>query len=301
VGSFLTGYLRSQGWEVRASVLSRNAGDDNAFECDISDDAQVNALVRWAGPITHVFHLAAVTFIPHSQANPAQTMQVNLNGTIRLADAVRRHTPGARFLYVGSAAAYGVPLATPIPETHPLQPNEPYAISKAAADAYCGFLHQNYGMDVIRLRPFNHAGPGQPAAFVLSNFARQIARMELNRESPVLHAGNLDVARDFLHVRDVVDAYERIATKGIAGEAYNVCSGQAWSLQTALEYLREVAKVEFDIAIDVDRVRKVDIPEVRGAREKISKCAGWEPRVSFDTLMGELLEYWREREAAESS
>ena len=300
VGNILVAYLRSKGWKVRAGVLSQNDSAPDTFGCDISDAAQVDALVQWAGPLTHVFHLAAVTFIPLSQSEPSQTMDINVNGTIRLAEAVRRHTPGARFLYVGSAAIYGVPQEIPIVETHPQQPNEPYAISKAAADAYCGFLHRNYDMDVVRLRPFNHSGPGQPSQFVLSNFARQIARMELHRESPVLHVGNLDVARDFLHVQDVVEAYEMAAESGTPGEAYNVCSGKAWPLRKALDCLSDLAKVKFDIEVDRDRVRRVDIPEVRGSRDKISECTGWAPQISFETLMEELLHYWLEREAAET-
>lgn len=301
VGSVLADHLRSRGWEVRASGFSRTPLGQETFACDITDEAQIAALLHWAGPVTHVFHLAAITFIPLSQSAPVQTMDVNLNGTIRLADAVRSHSPGARFLYVGSAAVYGVPQEIPITETHPLQPNEPYAISKAAADAYCGFLHQNYNADVIRLRPFNHAGPGQSSEFVLSNFARQIARMELQQEPPVLHVGNLDVARDFLHVRDVVEAYELIAASGAAGEAYNVCSGNAWRIRDALECLRELATVKFEIETDHARMRRVEIPEVRGARAKITTATGWEPRVPFEALMRELIEHWREREAARTT
>jgi GDP-4-dehydro-6-deoxy-D-mannose reductase len=300
VGNVLIDHLRTMGWKVRGSVFSESALAPDTYACDISDAAQVDELVQWAGPVTHVFHLAAVTFIPLSQSDPSQTMDINLNGTIRLAEAIRRHVPGARFLYVGSAAVYGIPREIPIVETHPLQPNEPYAISKAAADAYGEFLYRNYGMDVVRLRPFNHSGPGQTPQFVLASFARQIARIERQLEPPVLHVGNLDVARDFLHVQDVVEVYETIAEKGVAGEAYNVCSGEAWPIRKALDCMRELAKVSFDIEVDSNRMRRVEIPEVRGARTKISACTGWAPRISFETLMRELLEYWREQEAAQT-
>ncbi len=263
------------------------------FGCDISDDAQVDALVRWAGPVTHVFHLAAVTFIPSSQAYPARTMDINLNGTIRLAETVRKRTPDARFLYIGSAAVYGIPRAIPIDEGHPLQPNEPYAISKAAADAYCEYLFRNYGMDAIRLRPFNHSGPGQSPQFVLSNFARQFARIEKGLAEPVLRVGNLDVARDFLHVNDVVRAYEAIALHGQAGEAYNVCSGDSWTIGSALESLQKLVKFDVQIEVDPERLRRVDIPEVRGSREKLSTATGWEPKATFETMLKDLLDYWR--------
>ncbi len=301
VGDFLVSYLKSRGWQVRGSVLPPMAPSDAVFPCDITDAAQVDALVQWAGPVSHVFHLAAVTFIPLSQSDPTHTMDINLNGTIRLTEAVRRYAPDARFLYVGSAAVYGIPRELPITEEHPLQPNEPYAISKAAADTYCEYLYRNYAMDTIRLRPFNHSGPSQSPQFVLSNFARQIARFEAGLEAPVLRVGNLDAARDFLHVRDVVEAYEQVALKGEAGQVYNVCSGRAWTVREALDHLRDRAKTSFTVDVEKDRVRRVDIPEVRGSRERISTGVGWQPHRAFDEMLGELLEYWREQEAPASS
>lgn len=293
VGRILAAHLESEGWDVRATVVPGAGDSQSAFECDIADDEQVDALIRWAGPVTHVFHLAAVTFIPASQAHPSRTMDINLNGTIRLAEAVRKHTPGARFLYVGSAAVYGVPRTIPIREDHPLQPNEPYAISKAAADAYCDYLFRNYGMDVIRLRPFNHSGPGQSPQFVLSNFARQIAQIDSGSADPLLRVGNLDVARDFLHVDDVVRAYSSIAARGESGEVYNVCSGESWTIGAAMETFQSLSHREFTVEVDPERLRRVDIPDVRGSREKLTAQTGWEPKASFESLLQDLLDYWR--------
>ncbi len=297
VGRVLAEHLTERGWDARGCVLPPAPEAGDVFGCDVSDPAQVDALMEWAGPVTHVFHLAAITFLPVSQSDPAHTMDVNLGGTIRLIHAVRSHAPKARILHVGSAAAYGVPRSLPITEEHPLQPNEPYAISKAAADAYCDYACRNDGVEILRVRPFNHTGGGQSDQFVLPSFARQIARIRAGLEEPVIRVGNLDVARDFLHVRDVVKAYELLARLGKAGHAYNVCSGASQSVHHALERLQELAETRVRIEVDPERVRRVEIPEVRGSHDKITLHTGWEPSIRFEAVLRELLDYWCERES----
>jgi GDP-4-dehydro-6-deoxy-D-mannose reductase len=208
-GWHLSAWLRSQGWTVREAVNPGVAPGEAAYPCDIANEEQVRRLISWADQVTHVFHLAAVTFVPASCRNPLRTIEINLNGTVYLIAAMSELLPHARLVYVSSAAVYGVPESLPVTETHRLAPKEPYAISKAAADAYCEYLHQSAGADIVRMRPFNHSGPRQPDSFVLSSFAHQIARIEAGLEAPVLRVGNLDAARDFLHVADVVKAYVR--------------------------------------------------------------------------------------------
>ncbi|MCC6698823.1 MAG: GDP-mannose 4,6-dehydratase [Candidatus Hydrogenedentes bacterium] len=297
VGQVLSRYLRERGWNVLGAVQPPAAKTASSFPCDLTNRAEVEELAQWAKDVTHVFHLAAVTYIPQSQSDPALAMNVNLNGTIHLLHAVRACAPDARFLYVSSAAVYGVPKSLPITEEHPLNPNEPYGISKAAADAFCDYLHRNSGMDVIRVRPFNHSGPGQADHFVLSSLARQIALIERGAQEPVLHVGNLDVARDFLHVDDVVRAYESLMEKGEAGQVYNVCSGVSHSLRSILDTLREHAAVPIRLETDPERVRRVDIPNVCGSRARITRHTEWEPRIPFAQLLEDLLNYWRTREA----
>ena len=297
VGQVLSRYLRERGWDVLGSVQPPAPETGSNCPCDLTDRDQVERLAQWAKDVTHVFHLAAVTFIPQTQSDPTLAMNVNLNGTIHLLHAVRACAPAARFLYVSSAAVYGVPRSLPITEEQPLNPNEPYGISKAAADAFCDYLHRNSGMDVVRVRPFNHSGAGQADHFVLSSLARQVARIERGSQPPVLHVGNLEGARDFLHVNDVVRAYELLMAKGEAGRVYNVCSGASHSLRSILDTLREHAAVPIRLETDPERVRRVDIPDVCGSRARITRDTGWEPQIPFGQLLEDLLNYWRAQEA----
>ena len=177
-----------------------------------------------------------------------------------------------------------------------MNPKNPYAISKAAADHYCGFLHEAGALDVVRVRPFNHAGAGQPDVFVLSNFARQVAGIESGRLAPVLRVGNLDARRDFSHVSDVVRAYEAIALQGEAGEVYNVCSGQAPRIHDAVDKLLQLCRVAIRVEPDPSRLRTVDVSEVRGSHEKLKARTGWQPELSFERVLLDLLNHWRQQE-----
>jgi GDP-4-dehydro-6-deoxy-D-mannose reductase len=294
---FVGGHLRRRLADAGYEVLSGVGIDDNSVpnrrHFDLCDPSSVNDLVKWASPVDVVVHLAAITFVPDAARSPERVLDVNLLGTVRLLDAVQRHAPNARMLFVGSSEAYGPPQALPTTESHPLAPANPYAISKAAADEYCGYLHQATQLDVIRARPFNHSGPGQADSFVLSSFARQIAEMEMGTRDPVLHVGNLDVARDFSHVTDVVDAYLALVESGRTGEAYNICSGEAVTLRGILDRLTTRTDVEIETRVDPARLRKIDIPEIRGSHEKLTADTGWNPQRTLDCLLDDLLTYWR--------
>jgi len=143
------------------------------------------------------------------------------------------------------------------------------------------------------MRPFNHSGPGQSSQFVLSSFARQIAEIEAGIRAPLLKVGNLESARDFLHVRDVVRAYGQAALQGRAGEAYNICSGKTWRIQQALDTLLQLSTCEIAVQQDPERMRPVDVPEVCGSHIKLTEHTGWAPDTSFRELLEELLEAWR--------
>ncbi len=289
-GRALTAHLRRRNWEVVCAALR---GLPGAVACDITRPEQVRAALKQAGNLTHVFHLAAVAHLPEAAQQPVTTFHVNLAGVIYLTDALRELAPKARLVYIGSAGAYGVPRSLPVTEEHPLSPNDPYAVSKAAADHYCAYCSTALGMDVVRVRPFNHSGPGQDPRFVLPAFARQIAEIEAELAPPRVRVGNLETKRDFLHVNDVVRAYELLALRGESGAAYNVCSGKAQSIRAALEALCARVAVPITIESDPARIRRVDVPEICGSHEKLTRDTGWTPEIPFAQLLNDLLERWR--------
>lgn len=293
VGRRLCDRLRNDGWAVRGLVYPEDASGQTERRTDIANHDDLVAAIEWARDTTHVFHLAAVTFVPTSAKSPARTMDINVTATVNLVHTVHEKHPGARTIYVGSASCYGVPTALPITEEHPLGPTEPYGISKAAADAYCRYAYRAFDIDVVAARPFNHSGPGQSDSFVISSFARQVAEIESGKRDNVLRTGNLTARRDFSHVDDVIDAYVRLAENGKAGEAYNVCAGNSYSAGDVLDGLRKRSNADIDVQPDPERMRKVDIPEVVGSHEKLTRDTNWTPQRDFDTLLDETLDYWR--------
>ena len=175
---------------------------------------------------------------------------------------------------------------------HPFAPRNPYAVSKAAADLLGFQFFVNHNLPVIRVRSANHTGPGQPPSFVCSDFARQVAAVELGVAPPELHVGNIDLLRDFCDVRDVVRAYATLAEKGIAGEAYNVSSGRAVSLQTIVDILVAFSSRPIQIVRDLQRTRVNDVKEEYASIDKLVSQTGWTPQYDLATTLRDLYQYW---------
>ena len=299
VGMRLCAHLASRGYSVYGCDQVISEGSPARRVCDIASAEGVADLFQWALPVDCVVHLAAITFVPDAAKNPALVREVNLKGTVHVIDAMRAHAPDARLVFVSTSEIYGPPQNLPVDENHPIAPQNAYAESKAEADEYCRVLFAKEDLDIVRMRPFNHSGPGQSDAFVLSSFARQVARMKAGKQEPIIRVGNIDNARDFMHVDDVVRAYELALEKGEAGEAYNLCSGRSQRVRDALDTLIELSGMDVRIEVDPERVRP-GVSEIRGSHEKFASVSGWEPTISFRTLLEDLLAYWSEIESAPS-
>ncbi len=294
VGQKLCAYLSEQGHTVLYTDTEVNEEDPNARACNVAMASSVDALIEWAGPLDAVIHLAAITFVPDAQANPTRVMDVNFLGTMHLIEAMKHYIPKARMLFVSTSEVYGPPRYLPIDEKHPFNPTNPYAISKVAADHYCAYVAKAGELDIVRMRPFNHSGPGQADRFVLSSFAHQLAAIEAGHQEPVLEVGNLEAARDFMHVDDVVRAYALALEYGESGEVYNLGSGESCTIQSALDALCSKVNVSVTIKRDPARMRPLAVPEICASHLYFTECCGWKPEKTFDELLDDLLTYWRE-------
>ena len=158
-----------------------------------------------------------------------------------------------------------------------------------ALQAYLG-----HGLAVLRARPFNHLGPGQSDRFVASAVASRIARNEVSGSDEV-PVGNLSARRDFTDVRDVVRAYRLLAERGEPGEAYNVCSGRDVAVQEVADRLVALADRPMALVPDPDLLRPVDTPVLRGDPTRLHEATGWEPTISLDQTLADVLDDWRKR------
>jgi len=295
-------------WELMGTVYPQPVDDQSPDPrlrlryADLRDPENVQALVGEVQP-DYIFHLAAQSFVPTSFADPWDTLENNIRAELNLLEAVRRSGRTVGFLVIGSNEEYGAPEPEELPQTeeNPLRPNNPYAVSKVAQDFLGLQYHLAYGLPVVRVRPFNHTGPGQSPRFVVPAFASQIARIEAGLQEPVMKVGNLDAARDFTDVRDIVRAYYLAATRGEPGEVYNLASGRPQSVRGLLEILLSYARVEIKVERDPDRYRPVDVPVVCGSAEKFHRLTGWAPQIPFEQTLRDVLEYWREQVEAEDT
>jgi GDP-4-dehydro-6-deoxy-D-mannose reductase len=289
--AFVTGGTGFAGHHLLA--LLPNAVAPPRAELDLLDLGAVREAVRDASPAV-VFHLAALASVRRSWEAPAETLTGNVAMTANLLEAVRLEAPEATVVVIGSGEVYGPPERLPVNEDSGLRPQNPYAVSKAACDLLAGQYADAFGMRVVRMRPFNHAGPGQSDDYVVGTLTRQVAEAETaGREEAVLRTGNPDSARDFTDVRDVARAY--VAATALDGGVFNVASGRAVTVREVIDLVRAAARLPVRHEIEPARVRAHDVPEVRGSAERLQAATGWRPEIPLERTVADALDDWRER------
>lgn len=311
VGAHLSAALAAAYPQARKFVLLRpgESGahpDFEAVAADLVDEAALEALAARARPDL-VCHLAGQASIGDAARAAEQTWRVNFHGSFALGAALARHAPTTTLLFASTAAAYGLSFRDgALTEEAPLRPCDVYSRTKAAAEAALADLTPPGGRLIIA-RPVNHSGPGQRSrSFVLSSFAAQIAEIEAGRAAPRLKVGDLSKARDFLDVRDVVDAYLRLIALAPTLDArvsvFNIGSGEAHTIGAMLERLRAQATRPFDIDVDPALLRPgaTDIPRVACNAAKLAKATGWKPRHPINDLLKDILNDWRNAENKKS-
>lgn len=263
---------------------------------DLTDTERTAALIADIKPDT-IFHLAAQASAAISFKQPWQTLETNIKAQFNVFEACIHADIRPRIIITSSAEIYGIISAgnTPITENHPLQPNSPYSLSKATQDLMGYQYHIAYELPVIRVRAFNHIGPGQSPNFVAPAFAMQIAKIEAGLQEPVLRVGNLNAKRDFIDVRDVVRAYHLLAQHGEAGQAYNVASNQPYSIRELLDILLSLTTAQIREEVDPDRLRPSDTPIIQGDYQRLHNATGWQPEIPIQDSLQDVLNDCRER------
>lgn len=307
VGGHLSRYLLEHtDWTVAGTVLDPAAAAGGPHPrldlrpVDLRDREGVAYVIEDVCPDA-IFHLAAQSSVSASFSDPWNTFENNIRSQLNLLEAVRQSGRDIVFMAVGSNEEYGAPRPEDLPQTEhsPLRPGSPYAVSKVSQD-FMGLQHfLAYGTPVVRVRPFNHTGPGQSPRFVVPAFASQIARIEAGLQEPLMKVGNLSTSRDFSDVRDIVRAYHLAVIEGEPGEVYNLASGKPRSIKALLETLLSYSDVEIRVERDPERYRPVDVPIVYGSAQRFYEQTGWRPRIPFEQTLRDTLSYWREQTSNE--
>jgi len=271
---------------------------------DMTCAAEMKHLLEVSRP-DEIYHLASLSTVGPSWQSPAEYMRVNAGGTIMLFERLLALDLAPRIVVTGSADVYDATAASedqPICESTPVRAVNPYSASKLAQDAVCTTYHAGRDLQIIRIRAMNHDGPRRAAVGVLAEFARQIARIEAGLQSPVLSVGNLDVSRNFTHVADIVRAYQLAMQRGEPGEMYLVASDNVHTIRECLDRLIAISSCsEIQVEVDPAKLRPADRRFTRCDCSKFHDLTGWSPQLSFDQLLHDILEYWRDAVMTENA
>lgn len=293
----------SDGVEIHATILPGEEITDpdvHAHILDVRESAAMLALLEQVQP-QRIYHLAAVSSVKQSWAQPQLAVDVNITGTLNLLQALRELHSDARVLLIGSSEEYGFAgrensvlseSVTPIP-------GNIYAVTKCTQNMLASVYAKAYGLALISVRAFNHIGGGQSPQFVTADFCRQVARIEAGLAQPVINVGNLEAARDFCDVRDIVRAYTLLIEAGNAGETYNIGSGHAVRIREVLEQILTMAKIPIEVRVDPQKLRPLDIPSTRADIGKLTAICDWQPRYTLRQSLQAVLDDWRARVAPE--
>jgi len=292
--------LAATDWEITGTAYPDSPADprpaprEHLVALDLRDASSVRELLAETRP-DYIVHLAAQAHVPTALSAPWDTLENNILGELNLFEACLAYAIKPRIIVVGSSEEYGRADAEEMPlvENHPLRPENPYAVSKVTQDVLGYQYFIGHGLPVIRVRPFNHIGPGQSSRFVLPAFASQIAKIEFGQRPPALEVGNLAPKRDFTDVRDVVRAYRLLLTGGTTGDVYNIASGRAHAISDIVNGLLARSTTEIDVRVDPERYRPTDVPMIYGSAEKLSRITGWSPRVALSQTLDDVLDEWR--------
>jgi GDPmannose 4,6-dehydratase len=314
VGSHLADYLiENTDWNIHGLIRWRSPLDNisqqikeinsknriKLFYGDLRDSMSVDDAIKSSKP-DYVFHLAAQSFPKTSFTAPLDTLETNVQGTVRILEAVKNHAPKAITHVCSSSEVFGrVPKEKlPIDEECNFHPASPYAISKVGTDLVGRFYAEAYGLTTLTTRMFTHTGPRRGDVFAESSFAKQIALAENGFIEPVIKVGNLKSLRTVADVRDAVRAYFMLVTiNPIAGEYYNIGGQHTAEVGEILDHLISISSMKNDLKIEVDpdRLRPIDADLQVPNTDKFTNHTGWKPEINFEQTMQDLLDYWRTR------
>ncbi|MEO6526591.1 MAG: GDP-mannose 4,6-dehydratase [Gemmatimonadaceae bacterium] len=302
VGQWAMRAMLERGWTVTAAGVGAPStatildGDLRAavrwLEMDVTRQSEVATAVDIAVPDV-VLHLAAISHVPDAMRDPGRAYEVNAVGTVRLlAEIARARRTGATdpvVLIVGSSEQYGrhEPSEMPLTEGAEQRPLTLYAASKLAQEVASMQAYRSEGLRVVCTRSFNHSGAGQNENFLLPSLVRRA--IGLRTTGGPLVTGNGDTVRDFLHVSDVVDAYLSLLERGVAGDVYNVCSGEGLSVHALARLVLQRVGVSADISSDPALSRPVDVPVQIGSNAKLRRATGWAPRHTREDIIDDLI------------
>lgn len=265
------------------------------LQCDLRNKEAVKRSIKDFRP-HYILHLASKSSVAYSWQKPGELVLENSEIFINILESLRELKSKCRMLSVGSAEEYGIIAgkSLPLKETYRTNPVSPYGAARVLQNNLVNIYSTNYGLDLIHTRSFNHIGAFQNKNFVIGSFVNQISeQLEEGKKDLTLIVGDIEVIRDFTDVRDVVRAYYDLLQFGHTGETYNVCSGKGYKLKNIIRIFENITGASITTVTNKNNFRPSENKEIVGSYEKLHEATGWEPKISMEKTLTDLLEYWR--------
>ena len=300
VGSYFWEYLEKQ--PEKSIVLGLDMGPESPIsaanfsyqQMDLTDRLSVYKTIEDFQP-DYILHLASFSSVSQSWKMPAESFINNTNIFLNIVEAIRSLALKTRILSIGSSEEYGdYPIHTmPLREEYELYPGSPYAVARVSQEMLSKLYAERYHLNIIMTRSFNHIGPRQRDVFVIPSFIKQLVKIANCDGHGELYVGNIEVVRDFLDVRDVVDAYYRILIQGKIGSTYNVCSGIGVKLKDIIQEAMDILHIQTKIIVDPQRIRPTENMCIIGDNTRLINELNWHPNHTMKGTITEMIDYWK--------
>ena len=295
VGVYLARFLISKGYVVygfaRDEIKIEGA---KTFVVDITNEEEINEVISEVKPDI-IFHLAAVASVKECQNNPQLAKEVNVIGTENLLSVCLKNNIKPVTVVTSTAHVYGIPKYVPLDENHPVNPLSEYAKSKYQQERIALDFFKKHDFPIIITRGFNQIGPEQRIGFVCSDFAEQIAKIEVKLQKPDIVVGDLSPIRDFSDIRDIIELYYLLAKKGVPGDIYNVGSGVGYPMREILNKMLLKTNQDINIIEKEDLFRKSEMPVLLADVTKVRKDIKWSYKIKIDQSIEDILEFWKNK------
>ena len=279
VGNYISKEFADSGYEVYGTDVLPNYNYTKYivkyYKLDIMDADGVYELIKTIKPY-YIINLAAVSSVGESWKKPQRTIEINVNGSLNILDAVRKLKYSTRILMIGSSEEYAVS-SKKIAEDYKIDANNPYGISKIMQEKIIDLYRTEYGLDIISTRTFNHTGVGQIDKFAIPSFIKQVVSVKNKPGEKKIMVGNLNVHRDIGDVRDMVRAYRLILEGNSKQHVFNVGSGKCYLLDEIVDYIVGLTGQSIEKVEDKSKVRPIDNNIVWCDNALIKKELGWTP------------------------
>lgn len=264
------------------------------IQLDLRDKQEIFSLLNSFNP-DYIVHLASVSSVSQSWEFPVASFVNNTNIFLNLIETVRELKLSSRILSVGSSEEYGnyAPSFMPLKETYELKPNNPYSVARVSQEMLSKLYCESFDIDVVMTRSFNHLGPGQKETFAVPSFIKQLCEIAKKNAQNSIDVGDINIVRDFLDVRDVVDAYYKILENGVKGEVYNVCSGEGVKLSSIINHIAEKLNVNPTVNINQEKIRPSDNYVIIGDNTKLCETLGWTKKYTLNRTLDDMIEHQR--------